>query len=116
MTSDSPKGPVLVSPAVKETASEDGGVLLDVEQGICFSLNSVGLRIWELLKQGDSHEQIAEQLEKDYAVPRAQLLEDIRTFTHELELRKLLLNKNDRNSGDDKQGLLNWLWRRFHSA
>src|ERR1039458_8095163 len=39
-----------IAPGVRETASEDGAVLLDVEQGVCFSLNPVGLRIWELLK------------------------------------------------------------------
>lgn len=32
-----------IAPGVREVASEDGTVLLDVEQGICFSLNPVGL-------------------------------------------------------------------------
>ena len=41
---------VVIAPSVRETASEDGAVLLDIEQGICFSLNPVGLKIWELLK------------------------------------------------------------------
>ena len=30
-----------IAPGVREVASEDGAVLLDVEQGICFSLNPV---------------------------------------------------------------------------
>src|SRR5208282_3160780 len=38
---------MVIAPSVRETASEDGAVLLDIEQGICFSLNPVGLRIWE---------------------------------------------------------------------
>ena len=41
---------IVIAPSVRETASEDGAVLLDIEQGICFSLNPVGLKIWELLE------------------------------------------------------------------
>jgi hypothetical protein len=33
---------IVIAPGVRETASEDGAVLLDIEQGICFSLNPVG--------------------------------------------------------------------------
>ena len=43
-----------IAPGVREVASEDGAVLLDVEQGVCFSLNPVGLKIWDLLKKGCS--------------------------------------------------------------
>ena len=53
---------VVIAPGVRETASEDGAVLLDIEQGICFSLNPVGLKIWELLKKHYSVDQIAEVL------------------------------------------------------
>ena len=42
---------IVIAPGVRETASEDGAVLLDIEQGICFSLNPVGLKIWELLEE-----------------------------------------------------------------
>ena len=40
---------MVIPDGIRETVSEDGAVLLDIDQGICFSLNPVGLKIWELL-------------------------------------------------------------------
>jgi hypothetical protein len=51
---------IVIAPGSRETASEDGAVPLDIEQGICFSLNSVGLKIWELLNKRYSVDQIAD--------------------------------------------------------
>lgn len=116
VTSDNPKGPVLTSPSVKETASEDGAVLLDVEQGVCFSLNSLGFRIWELLKQGNNVDQIVIELGKHYTVPQPQLLKDVRQFMDELEARRLLSGPNARKDHADKRGFFNRLWRRRQSA
>jgi coenzyme PQQ synthesis protein D (PqqD) len=115
VTSHNPKGPV-TSTSVRETASEDGAVLLDVEQGVCFSLNSLGLRIWELLKKGYNVDQIVIELEKHYTVSRTQLLEDVHKFMDELESRKLLLNPKANNAREDKKGFFTRLWRRRQSA
>jgi len=79
-----------IAPGVRETASADGAVLLDIEQGICFSLNPVGLRIWELLKKRYSLDQIADDLGQDFPVPRAQLLSDASEFIESLEARHLI--------------------------
>jgi Coenzyme PQQ synthesis protein D (PqqD) len=79
-----------ISPGVRETASEDGAALLDVEQGICFSLNPVGLRIWELLKKKCSLDQMAEALEQEFSVSRSQLLSDTTEFIAELEAKHLI--------------------------
>jgi Coenzyme PQQ synthesis protein D (PqqD) len=79
-----------VAPGVCETASEDGAVLLDIEQGVCFSLNPVGLRIWELLKAHRSLEQIADILGEEFSVPRAQLVSDATQFIAALEARHLI--------------------------
>ncbi|HEV2396868.1 MAG TPA: PqqD family protein [Candidatus Sulfotelmatobacter sp.] len=79
-----------IAPGVRETASEDGAVLLDVEQGICFSLNPVGLRIWELLKRRCSLDQMADTLAQDFSVPRAQLLSDAAEFIEALETKRLI--------------------------
>lgn len=105
--------PFSVPPTVKETASEDGAVLLDVEKGICFSLNPVGLRIWSLLKQGSNIDQIADALENDYpVVPRPQLLEDVYAFMHELESRQLLLVQDGTVRRAKKGGFFKRLLRR----
>jgi hypothetical protein len=79
-----------IAPGVRETASEDGAVLLDIEQGVCFSLNPVGLRIWELLKKRCSLEEIADALAQDFSVPRTQLLSDAAEFIEALEAKHLI--------------------------
>ena len=84
-----------IAPGVRETASEDGAVLLDIEQGICFSLNSVGLRIWELLKKGCSVDQIADALGQEFSVPRTELLSDANEFIEALEAKHLIRRPND---------------------
>jgi hypothetical protein len=79
-----------IAPGVRETASADGAVLLDIEQGICFSLNPVGLRIWELLKKRCSLDQIADALGQEFSVPRSQILSDASEFIEALEARHLI--------------------------
>jgi hypothetical protein len=79
-----------IAPGVRETASEDGAVLLDIEQGTCFSLNPVGLRIWELLKKRCSLDQIADTLGQEFPVPRSQLLSDASEFIKALEGKHLI--------------------------
>ena len=81
---------VVIAPGVRETASADGAVLLDIEQGICFSLNPVGLKIWELLKKRYSVDQIADAMAQDFAIPRSQLLADIVEFIQSLEAKRLI--------------------------
>lgn len=81
---------VTIAPSVREVTSEDGAVLLDVEQGICFSLNPVGLRIWDLLKRRRSMDEIADALAKEFSVPRAQLFLDALEFIEALEAKRLI--------------------------
>ena len=81
---------IVIAPGVRETASEDGAVLLDIEQGICFSLNPVGLRIWELLKKRYSVDQIADSLAQNFPVSRSQLLSDVVEFLQSLEGKRLI--------------------------
>jgi hypothetical protein len=75
---------------VKQTESEDGAVLLDIEQGICFSLNVVGLKIWEMLKRQCPIGQIADSLEQEFHIPRAQIIADICDFVAQLESKHLI--------------------------
>ena len=57
---------ILIPEGIRQTTSPDGAVLLDIEQGICFSLNPVGLKIWELLKQGQSIDKVAHDTDRDF--------------------------------------------------
>jgi hypothetical protein len=83
-----------IAPGVREVASEDGAVLLDVEQGVCFSLNPVGLKIWNLLKKGCSLEQITDALGREFPVGRPQLVSDAREFIAALEAKQLIRRPN----------------------
>jgi hypothetical protein len=81
---------ITISPGVRETASEDGAVLLDIEQGICFSLNPVGLKIWRMLRQQFSLDQMTDILEKEFHTPRPELIADICHFVSQLEAKHLI--------------------------
>ena len=81
---------IVIAPGVRETASEDGAVLLDIEQGICFSLNPVGLKTWELLKKRYSVDQIADVLAQDFQVSRRQIHSDVVEFLQALEAKRLI--------------------------
>ena len=98
---------IVIAPGVRETASEDGAVLLDIEQGICFSLNPVGLKIWELLKKRYSVDQVADALAQDFPVPRSQLRSDIVEFLQALEAKRLIY------PGDHNLARQSWLTRIF---
>jgi hypothetical protein len=81
---------ITLAPGVRQTASEDGAVLLDTEQGICFSLNPIGLMIWDLMKRHPSVELVVDALEQQFQVPRAQLEADVLEFVAELESKRLI--------------------------
>ena len=98
---------MVIAPSVRETASEDGAVLLDIEQGICFSLNPVGLRIWELLKKRHSVDQIADTLAQDFPISRSQLLFDVVEFLQSLEAKRLI------HRADHTVAKQSWLTRVF---
>ena len=81
---------IVIAPGVRETASEDGAALLDIEQGICFSLNPVGLKIWELLKTHHSVDEIADDLAQDFPISRSQIFSDVVEFLQALEAKRLI--------------------------
>ena len=81
---------IVIAPSVRETATEDGAVLLDVAQGICFSLNPVGSRIWKMLGQQLSLDQMTDLLEQEFHAPRSELMVDICDFIGKLEAKNLI--------------------------
>lgn len=89
---------ILIPAGIRETRSQDGAVLLDIEQGICFSLNPVGLKIWELLKQGQSLDKVADTLANQFPVPRQQILADTQEFISALEVKHLIRRPGQKQS------------------
>jgi len=102
-----------VANGVRETNSQDGAVLLDIDQGLCFSMNPVGAKIWAMVKDGRSLDEITESLGQEFRLPRTQLLEDISEFLKQLEKMKLVSKPS---SSADKRGFLSRLLARNRSA
>jgi hypothetical protein len=87
---------VKLAASVREAMNQDGAVLLDIEQGLCLSLNVVGAKIWQMLKQDWTGEQIITALEREFAeIPRAQLQQDYIDFVRQLEANKLAHLENE---------------------
>lgn len=89
----SPENPIIgePSPSVRESNGLDGAVLLDIQQGICFSLNPVGAKIWALIKERKSTDDIVASLVKDFDVPEEQIRSDVAEFATLLKQNGLLL-------------------------
>lgn len=79
------------SPSVRESNGSDGAVLLDIQQGICFSLNPVGAKIWAFIKERKSTDDIIASLVKDFDVPEEQIRSDVADFAALLKQNGLLL-------------------------
>ena len=81
---------IKLAASVRDAINPDGAVLLDIEQGLCLSLNVVGAKIWQMLKQDWTGKQIIAALEREFGeVPRAQLQQDYIDFVRQLAANKL---------------------------
>lgn len=75
-------------------ALDNESVLLNIETGIYFGLNTMGTQIWRLLEEGNSEDQLYLKLLEDYDIEPAQLQADLRVFFD------LLLEKGLAEIGD----------------
>lgn len=90
-----------ISPSVRLTKSQDGGVLLDVEQGEIFSLNPVGVRIIELLQREQTRSSLVLLLSREFTVREEAIAADVDGFLSILRQQHLL---NERASGQSFAG------------
>lgn len=65
-------------------------VLLHLDTKRYYTLNETGTRIWELLQQGRSAQEIAKALEGDYAVTDEEAVPVLLTFMDELRQEGLV--------------------------
>jgi coenzyme PQQ biosynthesis protein PqqD len=72
-------------------AVEDEIVMLSLERGKYFHLNSAASSIWELLETPRTLAELCRELEQRFDVPAAQCEADVREFLAELEARSLLV-------------------------
>jgi hypothetical protein len=64
------------SKQVVQSKIDDEVVMMDIESGFYFGLNSVASVIWELLKDGKTVDELADYLITEYDVNREQCLEE----------------------------------------
>jgi hypothetical protein len=102
-----------VANGVRETVSQDGAVLLDIEQGLCFSLNPIGTKIWRMLKDGCSPDEITDVLQQEFRLPRSQVVEDVSDFLKQLEEMKLI---REESTSRRKSGFASRLLNRNQSG
>jgi hypothetical protein len=69
-----------LSEQVRSTHNREGGVVLEIRHGRIFRLNSTGSRMLELLKQGHSEEEIANQVSREFGATREIASSDLREF------------------------------------
>lgn len=79
-----------MSPSIRLAKSQDGGILLDVEQGAMFSLNPVGARVIELLKAGHDLSSLVDTIGREFLVSPEAVRVDIADFLESLRDQHLL--------------------------
>jgi hypothetical protein len=81
-----------VSRSVRQAESQDGAVLLDFRHGVRFVLNPIGLKMWNMLKESQSVEQITKSLVSEFQLPEQQIHQDVLEFIASLETQGLLFS------------------------
>jgi hypothetical protein len=76
---------------VRATHGSDGAVVLDILHGQMIRLNYVGSRILELLKQGSTKSEIANQLTREFSINHVTAEADVRDFVETLAKHHLLI-------------------------
>ena len=71
---------------------DDSLLMMDVEQGKYFGLNGAGPRIWELLKQPVTEQELVEALLAEYEVTREVCAGEVAAFLEGLRERHLLVD------------------------
>lgn len=69
---------------------EGEAVLLNLQNGILFSLNPVAARMWELLSELGQAEKVLNQLLQEYDAPEEQLRQDLVDFIEKLKSKGLV--------------------------
>lgn len=80
------------SPFVRETATADGVVLLDIRRGHCLGMTPMSAKIWDLLKHDRTDDEIVDSLAAQFpTVCKSQLRADITELINDLHQKELLI-------------------------
>lgn len=81
------------SPNVMLSIVDDGAVLLHLERGIYFGLNTVGADIWDMLGKGLDSETCTSQLAETYDIDKGSAAKDYQSLIDELLEQGLITTK-----------------------
>jgi len=84
------KQTISIQPEVLSQTIDREAVLLDLKNELYYGLNEVGARIWQLLQEDNSLEQIKEVLLEEYDVDEAQLQKDLEKLVSALKQADLI--------------------------
>lgn len=79
-----------VSDTLRATHSQDGAILLDVQQDRIFNLNLVGSKILELIKIGAAESDIVNVISHEFNTSREVVENDLCEFIQSLRKHKLV--------------------------
>jgi Coenzyme PQQ synthesis protein D (PqqD) len=91
-----------LSPGARLSKSQDGGILLDLDHGVFFSLNPVGARIVELLQGASGLPSIVQVIVREFRTPEEIVKNDVDNFL--ASLRKQQLVAGDEAVGQSPSG------------
>jgi coenzyme PQQ synthesis protein D (PqqD) len=75
---------------VRTVLNHDGAVMLDIEHGLMLGANPLGARIWQMLANGQSRDQIVSLISSDYHVDPAVVGQDVDDFVASLAQHHLV--------------------------
>jgi coenzyme PQQ synthesis protein D (PqqD) len=81
----------ITSKTIRSAPSQDGTVLLDVHQGRMFSLNPMGSKILDLLKEGRDEAQIADEIVRTYGIAIEMARTDVHEFLQALCAHRIVI-------------------------
>ncbi len=81
----------------RQVACEVGGeaVILHLEQGVYYGLNEVGARVWQLVQEPLTVDQIVDAILAEYDVDRTECLSDVRALVEGLAEHHLVVVTDD---------------------
>jgi hypothetical protein len=108
-------GSLQTSASVKGTDTQDGVVLLDVKQGLCFPLDQLGTLIWKRIELGYQVGEIAQYISETFQISLEEASSDVHEFVQQLQSKRLVHEQQavHKEMVPQRFATIGLLWRRF---
>ena len=83
-----------IAPAVHARRFEGELVILDLRGGDYWTLDAIGMRLWDALEAGRTARDVAAEVQPVFEVDAQTLLHDLETLTEELARRGLIVPRD----------------------